>query len=123
MRKSLVISALDMAFKARKPRPGLMAHSDRGSQYCSHLFQAKLGSYEMNCSMSRKGECWDNAVAESFFHSLKTEHVYLEKFTTREEAQRSIFEFIEVFYNRERLHSTLGFCSPVEYETQVAKVA
>ena len=64
-----------------------------------------------------------NAVAESFFHSLKTEHVYLQKFITREEAQRSIFEFIEVFYNRERLHSTLGFCSPVEYETQVAKVA
>jgi transposase InsO family protein len=73
--------------------------------------------------MSRKGECWDNAVAESFFHSLKTEHVYLEKFKNREEASQSIFEYIEVFYNRQRLHSTPGFCSPVEYEVGIRKVA
>jgi transposase InsO family protein len=72
MRKELVIDALDMALTARKPLPGLIAHSDRGSQYCSHLFQAKLGAYKMVCSMSGKGECWDNAVAESFFHTLKT---------------------------------------------------
>ena len=123
MRKALVMDALDMAFKSRKPEPGLMLHSDRGSQYCSQLFQAKIQSHGMTCSMSRKGECWDNAVAESFFHSLKTEHVYLEKFKNREEASQSIFEYIEVFYNRQRLHSTLGFCSPVEYEVGIRKVA
>lgn len=123
MRKGLVIDALDMAIKARRPSANLLAHSDRGSQYCSGLFQAKLKANGMICSMSRKGECWDNAVAESFFHSLKTEHVYLNKFKTREEAKQSVFEFIEVFYNRTRLHSTLGFCSPVEYEEEFSKVA
>lgn len=123
MRKSLVIDALDMAIKARKPGANLLLHSDRGSQYCSVLFQCKLKAHGMICSMSGKGECWDNAVAESFFHSLKTEHVYLNKFKTREEAKQSIFEFIEVFYNRTRLHSTLGFCSPVEYEGELLKVA
>ena len=123
MRKELVIDALNMAITSRQPPPGLVAHSDRGSQYCSHLFQAKLGAYKMVCSMSGKGECWDNAVAESFFHSLKTELVYLTKYQTREEARKSIFEYIEVFYNRERLHSTLGFFSPVEYEQNLGRVA
>ena len=123
MRKALVIDALDMAIKARRPTQNLLAHSDRGSQYCSALFQAKLKAHGMICSMSGKGECWDNAVAESFFHSLKTEHVYLNKFKTREAAKQSVFEFIEVFYNRERLHSTLGFCSPVEYESKLLKFA
>jgi transposase InsO family protein len=123
MRKALVIDALDMAIKARKPNQNLLVHSDRGSQYCSALFQDKLKAQGMICSMSGKGECWDNAVAESFFHSLKTEHVYLNKFKSLEEAKQSVFEFIEVFYNRERLHSTLGFCSPVEYESKLLKVA
>lgn len=123
MRKELVIDALDMAIKARRPAPGLVAHSDRGSQYCSALFQAKLEANKMKCSMSGKGECWDNAVAESFFHSLKTELVYLNKYATRKEAMQSVFEYIEVFYNRQRLHSTLGFLSPVEYEQKIGRVA
>lgn len=123
MKKELVIDALDMAIRSRKPGTSLLVHSDRGSQYCSALFQAKLKAHKMICSMSGKGECWDNAVAESFFHSLKTEHIYLNKFITREEAIQSIFEFIEVFYNRIRLHSTLGFCSPVEYEGELLNVA
>jgi transposase InsO family protein len=123
MRKALVIDALDMAVKARKPGSNLLVHSDRGSQYCSSLFQANLKAHGMICSMSGKGECWDNAVAESFFHSLKTEHVYLNKFKSRQIAKQSVFEFIEVFYNRDRLHSTLGFCSPVEYEDELLKVA
>jgi putative transposase len=123
MRKGLVIDALAMAIKSRKPGLDLIAHSDRGSQYCSHLFQSMLKGHNMICSMSGKGECWDNAVAESFFHSLKTEHIYFNNFETRAEATQSIFEFIEVFYNRNRLHSTLGFCSPVEYEAEVRNVA
>jgi putative transposase len=123
MRKELVIGALEMAVKSRKPGPELIAHSDRGSQYCSGLFQAKLKSHGMICSMSGKGDCWDNAVAESFFHTIKTELVYLEKYKTREEASQSIFEYIEVFYNRQRLHSTLGFSSPVEYEDELRRVA
>lgn len=123
MRKELVIDAFDMALKARNPKAGLIAHSDRGSQYCSHLFQAKLAGNGVVCSMSRKAECWDNAVAESFFHTLKTELVYLEKYETNDSARRSIFEYIEVFYNRKRLHSKLGFCSPLEYEKDQEKVA
>ena len=118
MRKGLVIDALDMAVKARKPGKNLLIHSDRGSQYCSHLFQSKLKSYGMICSMSGKGECWDNAVAESFFHTLKTEYVYFEKFKTREEASLGVFKYLEVFYNRIRLHSSLGYSSPSEYEFQ-----
>lgn len=123
MRKGLVLDALDMAIKSRRPTSGLIVHSDRGSQYCSDLFQSKIKGNEMICSMSGKGECWDNAVAESFFHSLKTEHVYLTKYETREEAARNIFEYIEVFYNRTRMHSTLGFLSPVEYEEKLERVA
>lgn len=123
MRKKLVLDALNMAIAQRCPLPGLIVHSDRGSQYCSELFQSKLKGCEMICSMSAKGECWDNAVAESFFHSLKTEHVYLTRYETKEEASKSIFEYIEVFYNRERLHSTLGFLTPVEYEQKLGRVA
>ena len=103
-----------------RPAPGLMHHSDRGVQYCSSDFQNLLEAFKMKCSMSRKGDCWDNAVAESFFHSLQTEHVYFEDYKTRAEAIGKIFEYIEVFYNRTRRHSTLEYRSPVEFEAMTA---
>jgi len=116
MTQNLVLEALDMAVKARRPAPGLVHHSDRGSQFASKAYQRRLWRYRMKGSMSRKGDCWDNAPMESFFHSLKTEHVYFEDFKTKTEAVSSIFEWIEVFYNRQRIHSTLGFVSPECYE-------
>lgn len=112
----LVMDALTMAVKNRRPPPNLIHHSDRGSQYASDDFQELLDEYGMICSMSRKGNCWDNAVAESFFRSLKTELVHHEDFATREEARLAIFEYIEVFYNRLRRHSSLGYLSPADYE-------
>jgi putative transposase len=120
MRTQLVSRALEMATQSRQPLPGLLFHSDRGSQYASDAFQAQLGQSEMVCSMSRKAECWDNAAMESFFGTLKQELVYLTVFKTREEAKTAIFEYIEVFYNRQRLHSTLGFMAPDEFETNSA---
>ena len=93
-----------------------MVHSDRGSQYASHKFQDLLKTNGYVCSMSRKGNCWDNAPAESFFHTLKTELVNLCQYKTREEAKKDIFEYIEVFYNRQRRHSTIGYLSPLAYE-------
>lgn len=116
MTKELVISALRMAYFKRKPEAGLIFHSDRGSQYCSHEFRKVLSLYQMIQSQSRKGNCWDNSVVESFFHSLKTELIYDEDFETREEATRKIFEWMEVFYNRHRRHSTLENRSPVTFE-------
>jgi transposase InsO family protein len=116
----LVGRAFDMALKSRKPGPGLMHHSDRGSQYACDDYQGLLKNSETVCSMSRKGNCWDNAVAESFFHTLKTELVYHEDYHTRWEAKRSIFEYIEVFYNRRRLHSHLDYQSPEAYEKSAA---
>jgi len=114
----LVEKALLMAIWNRKPARGytLMHHSDRGSQYASKSFQSILKLHKIKCSMSRKGNCWDNAVAESFFSILKTELVYACTFKTREEARLYIFEYIEVFYNKERLHSSLGYKSPVQFE-------
>ena len=112
----LVIEALNMAIKQRKPSCSLLLHSDRGSQYASYYYQALLGKRGILCSMSRKGNCWDNAVMESFYRTLKVELIYQRKYETRIEAQRDIFEYIEIFYNRERLHSSLGYCSPEEYE-------
>ena len=123
MSKDLVLSALDLALKGRKVALGLVFHSDRGSQYASELYRAKLKGNGIRQSMSRKGNCWDNSPTESFFHTLKTEHVYFEDFRTREEAKSSIFEYIEVFYNRERRHSTLGYASPVRYEEQHQQAA
>ena len=117
MTKDLVNKALKMAYRTRQPGPGLVVHTDRGSQYCSGGYQALLRFFDSVPSMSRKANCWDNAVVESFFGSLKTEHVYFSKFKTREAAINSIFQWIEVYYNRERIHSTLGFCSPVKYES------
>ena len=118
MTADLVLSALTQAFLHRKPTAGLVHHSDRGSQYTSQDFQGLLALYGMIASMSGVGNCFDNATAESFFHTLKTEHVYFENYQTREQAKESIFEYVEVFYNRKRRHSTLGYVSPVAFENQ-----
>lgn len=112
----LVMTALKQALLRRHPESGLQHHSDRGCQYTSQEFQALLESYHITCSMSAKGYCYDNAVAESFFHTLKTECVYLTRYQTREEAKASIFEYIELFYNKHRAHSTLGYLSSDEFE-------
>jgi putative transposase len=118
MLASLVESALQRAIDLRSPPAGLLHHSDRGVQYAAHAFQGLLERHGIVCSMSRKGNCYDNAVKESFFHTLKTELCDHEHYRTRAEARASVFEFIEVFYNRTRLHSTLGYCSPAEFEAQ-----
>jgi transposase InsO family protein len=115
MTADIVTDALTMAWFRRKPAPGLIHHSDRGSQYASQVFQDKLTSYGMVCSMSRKGNCWDNAPTESWFNSFKHERVFGEHFATREAMKTMTFEYIEVFYNRRRLHSTLGYVSPVQF--------
>jgi putative transposase len=112
----LVVDALEMAVARRLPGDGLVAHSDRGSQYASEHYQRLLSGHGITCSMSRRANCWDNAPMESFFASLKKELVHGEDYATREEARASIFEYIEVFYNRVRRHSSLGYKSPIEYE-------
>ena len=114
--RKLVINALRMAIWRRQPLPGLILHSDRGSQYCSIEFQKMLNAHRMISSMSRKGNCWDNAVAESFFGSLKTERVFFSSYATREEARRDIVDYIEMFYNSNRRHSYLGYVSPKKFE-------
>jgi len=114
----LVLDALEMALAERRPPHGLMHHSDRGSQYASHEYRQVLAERGISCSMSRKGDCWDNAVVESFFATLKTELVHDRSYRTREEARREIFEYIEVWYNRKRLHSSLGYFSPEKYESR-----
>jgi len=118
MRASLVCDALRMALLARRPAAALIFHSDRGSQYTSAAFRALLTSHGVLQSLCRPRQCWDNAVAESFFATLKTELVYRHSWPTRSAARLAVFEFIEVFYNRRRLHSALGYCSPAEYEAQ-----
>jgi putative transposase len=118
--RQLAIDALNMAIKNERPKSGLIHHSDRGVQYASNEFQALLKANVIQCSMSRKGNCWDNAVAESFFHSLKMELVHGKLYETRQEAKTAIFEYIEVFYNRQRRHSHLGYLSPVDFEKQNA---
>ena len=112
----LVVDALEMALARRLPGEGLVAHSDRGSQYASEHYQGLLAGHGITCSMSRRANCWDNAPMESFFASLKKELTRGEVFATREEARASIFEYIEVFFNRSRRHSSLGYMSPDEYE-------
>lgn len=112
----LVVDALEMAVSRRLPGEGLVAHSDRGSQYASEHYRRLLSGHGITCSMSRRANCWDNAPMESFFASLKKELVHDEDYTTRAEARSSIFEDIEVFYNRVRRHSSLGYRSPAEYE-------
>lgn len=115
MTRALVMNALRMARFRRKPQPDLLHHSDRGSQYCSGDYQALLAEYGMVASMSRKGNCWDNAPMESFFNSLKNERVFHEDYATREEAKRDLFDYIEVFYNRRRRHSALRYKSPAQH--------
>ncbi len=117
---SLTQQALRQAILRRCPPKGLIYHSDRGSQYASNDFKALLAQREFIGSMSKKGDCWDNAVVESFFHTLKVEFIHRRKFKTREEAKRKIFEYVEMYYNRKRAHSTLGYLSPFEYEKQAA---
>ena len=112
----LTLEALSVALWSRKPSPGLLHHSDRGSQYTCGDYRDVLDEHGVLCSMSRKGDCWDNAVAESFFKTLKVERVNDRDYWTREEAQTDIIDYIERFYNRKRRHSYLGYVSPVEYE-------
>lgn len=116
MRSELVSDALQMALTHRRPGRGLLHHSDRGVQYASDLYQGLLMDHGIDCSMSRRGNCYDNAVMESFFGTLKTELVHHEHYATHAAARDSIFEYIEVFYNRQRLHSTLGYMSPEAFE-------
>lgn len=118
LRASLCTEALGMALDRRKPSPGneLVHHSDRGVQYACREYRELLDEHGITCSMSGRGDCYDNAVAESFFKTLKVELVYHEHYRTREEAMRSIFEYVECWYNRRRLHSALGYRSPEQYE-------
>jgi putative transposase len=118
MRVELILNALEMALGRQQLVSGesLVGHSDRGSQYAAGTYRQRLAEEGITASMSRKGNCYDNAYAESFFHSLKVELVHRRTFKTREEAMAAIFEYIEVWYNRERLHSSLGYKTPVEYE-------
>lgn len=112
----LVIQALTQALNRRQPESGLHHHSDRGCQYTSSAFQQLLKEQDIICSMSAAGHCFDNAAMESFFHTLKTECVYFERYETREEARTNIFEYVEIFYNNQRRHSTLDYLSPNEFE-------
>jgi putative transposase len=116
MTTELILEAFNMAVTRRQVKPGLILHSDRGVQYRSGEYQEALKKQQIRSSMSRKGNCWDNAVMESFFSRLKVELVYAEHFKSSEEAYRGLFEYIEVFYNRVRRHSSLGYLSPAQYE-------
>ena len=123
MQKALVIRALLMAVNLRKPPPGLIHHSDRGSQYASHAYQKLLQQNGMICSMSRKGNCWDNAPVERFFSSLKREWTGHRLYRTRLEAMADVREYVAVYYNSRRLHSTLGYTTPMDYEKDLNKVS
>ena len=123
MKKALVIRALLMAINLRKPPPGLIHHSDRGSQYASHAYQKLLKQHGMIPSMSRKGNCWDNAPVERFFSSLKREWTGDRLYRTRQEAIADVREYVAVYYNAQRLHSTLGYKTPLDYEKDLNKVS
>jgi transposase InsO family protein len=116
----LTQQALVMVLNRRHPKPGLLHHSDRGSQYAATAYPQHLRAAGMIGSMSRRGNCWDNACVESFFGTLKRELIHHRQYRTREEATQDIFEYLEVFYNRQRRHSTLGYQSPAEFEARVA---
>ena len=116
LERGVALDALQMALTDRQPPQGLLHHSDRGSQYASHEYQQLLAAHGVLSSMSRKGNCWDNAVAESFFATLKLERVYQSHWRTRTQARSEVFEYIEMFYNRQRRHSALGYLSPHEFE-------
>lgn len=122
MREGLILEALDMAVAQREPQGSVLIHSDRGVQYRGNEYQDALKTYGIGCSMSRKGNCWDNAVMESFFSRLKVELIYAEEYKTVPEARAGIFEYIEIFYNRTRRHSSLGYISPHKYEQQFAQL-
>ena len=117
MKRKLTLDALAMAYWRRKPMKGLLHHSDRGSQYACHEYQKRLRQYGMSVSMSRKGDCWDNAPVERFFRSLKSERLAFCRFATRKSAEIEVLDYI-TFYNFARLHSTLGYQSPMEYEKE-----
>lgn len=116
MRSSLALDALNMAVLRRAPKQPVLVHSDRGSQYGADDYQQRLKANGMICSISRKGHCWDNAVAESFFHTLKTELTHHQLYSSRIQAKESVFKYIEVFYNRKRRHSFLNYQAPMVYE-------
>lgn len=118
---SLAVKALLMAIEQRRPRPSLIVHSDRGSQFASAAFRRILAAHQFLASMSRKGNCYDNAFIESFWSSLKYETVYHHRFVTRAAARTALFDYIETFYNRTRLHSSLGYISPATFESQQNK--
>ena len=118
LERGLALDALKMALQNRRPPQGLLHHSDRGSQYASHEYQQLLAAHGLLCSMSRKGNCWDNAVAESFFATLKLELSYRSHWRSRTQARSEVFEYIEVFYNRQRRHSALRYLSPDEFEVR-----
>lgn len=120
MKATLVCDALTMALFRRAMPRGVIVHSDRGSQYCAHRFQNLLARHGLLCSMSKRGDCYDNACAESFFHSLKVELTHGERYPTREHARQAVFEYIETYYNPIRRHSTLGHISPAAFEVQNA---
>jgi transposase InsO family protein len=115
----MTIAALQMAITRRRPAPGLILHSDRGAQFASAAYRQVLARHGLLASMSRKGNCYDNAFIESFWSSLKYETVYRQRFATRAEARTALFDYIEVFYNRTRLHSGLGYMSPITFESQL----
>jgi putative transposase len=115
----MMLDALQMAIKRRRPKPGLVVHSDRGAQYASADYRHLLACHGLIASMSRKGNCYDNAFVESFWSSLKYETVYQHRFATRAEAKAARFDYIEAFYNRRRLHSSLGYVSPITFESQL----
>lgn len=125
MHTEIVTAAIEMAIRRQGIKDGsdLVAHSDRGSQYASAEYRSVLAQYKMKPSMSRKGNCYDNAMVESFFRTLKVELVYTRKFKTKEEARSAIFEFIEVWYNRQRLHSSLDYMTPEQYELTKSNAA
>jgi len=118
MTSTLVCDALIMALWNRKMPKGVIVHSDRGSQYCSAIYQKLFGKHRLICSMSKKGDCYDNAAMESWNHSFKVEAVHGERFKTRSDAKHQVFEYIEVYYNRKRLHSRLGYLSPEAFEAK-----
>jgi putative transposase len=114
----LALKALQMAIQQRRPRPSLIVHSDRGTQFAAAAYRQLLATHHLVASMSRKGNCYDNAFIESFWSSLKYETVYHRRFATRAEARSAIFDYIEAFYNRTRLHSSLGYVSPITFESK-----
>ncbi len=118
--QTLALDALGMALRTRQPKPGLLHHSDRGVQYAAAAYQEQLRQAGIACSMSRKGDCWDNAVVESFFSTLKAELVHRMDYASRDQARASVFEYVEAFYNPRRRHSALGYASPIEFEAAAA---